>query len=528
MAGGVFATGFFGALGKAAQDAAERHRADEQKQKDAQAKIYWDAINSGESSPEQIQYAQAQLQKLYGGGKPIKELFGKLGQAVGIGHKVVAAHTGQGQGDQGAAAPSPTGGAPVPPSMQTQGAPAASPASPPAGAAPGAASVPGGAPTPPSMAATPAAPPAKAPPTFADMVALGHPSSAKQDARKLELYRQQAIIDRDVKIAEEQANPIHGRVNAAAKPNVLYSKSGEPYAIERPGADGKIGIYTPEDLEFTAADQRALDAASKAQKAGEDVKTAAAVAKAPYNIASELHKEHPDWTPEKIQQVITAGKQTGLGTYAMVRLLDFAAKYDPSLLSAIPAILKKAGVNLPAGIELPKVPPGMPTDASGNPIGLGMPGAPTGQTRSRGQLADGMLNEIPRIKAEIAQDADLLGPLSGRWNEFIAGKVGGDPDDPNYGRYQALRTDMLLLSSGAAKMHLNSVRAVDEFNRLAATGKMTPDVLDNFVRTVETWATTYAKQGRGQPLGKPKGAPTPPSMSDQSSIDDEIMHAIPH
>ena len=143
----------------------------------------------------------------------------------------------------------------------------------------------------------------------------------------------------------------------------------------------------------------------------------------------------------------------------------------------------------------------MPTDEKGNPIGLGMPGAPTGATRARGQLAEGMLNEIPRIRQEIVDNADLLGPVMGRWNEFMTGKIGGNEDDPDYGRYQALRTDMLLLSSGAAKMHLNSVRAVDEFNRIAQTGKMTPDVLNNFVRTVETWANTYANQGRGRPPG---------------------------
>ena len=139
-----------------------------------------------------------------------------------------------------------------------------------------------------------------------------------------------------------------------------------------------------------------------------------------------------------------------------------------------------------------------------------MPEAPTGQTRSRGQFAESaVMAQVPGLKNEIDKLADQLGPLSGRWNEFMTGKLGGDPGDPDYGKYQALRTDMLLLSSGAAKMHLNSVKAIEEFNKLADTGKMTPDILNNFVSTVEKWANTYANQGRGRPAGMP----APPAAS---------------
>jgi len=503
---GATAVGFFGSLGDQAQEALKRHRdAIDKKNEDWRTHL-WGIYDSKEASPESRQQALDELTKYYPKEKPIKEVFDKLKQAGGMFHKHLG---GQGGGQDGQQPQGQPGQAPAqmtpPPSAATAGAGDVAPAT-------GMGRMGGGGgagatmtPPPQAAAATAAAAPAQMtkPPGW---MASAMPTTAQEDERKLRLYQRTRDIDRAAKIAEEQAKPVAaGRTAAAAKPTVLYTKNGEPWGIERPGADGKLQIVTPDDPDFTAADQRTLDADVKATKAGEEAKAAGR----PYNVATELHKEHPDWTPEKIQSVIAAGKSTGLGTYAMVRLLDFAAKYDPSLLDALPQILRKAGIALPPGFKV-GIPAGMPTDEAGNPIGTSMPGAPTGQTRARGQLAEGMLNEIPRIKKEIAESGDLLGPALGRWNEFMTGRIGGDENDPNYGRYQAIRTDMLLLSSGAAKMHLNSVRAVDEFNRLASTGKMTPDVLNNFIGTVEKWATTYAAQGRGKSLAKAPAKPTPP------------------
>ena len=218
-------------------------------------------------------------------------------------------------------------------------------------------------------------------------------------------------------------------------------------------------------------------------------------------LASHVGGTYDDFLKDTAAIKGDSAKKSGLGTYAMVRLMDMAYKDNPELLTLMPQILKQVGIEAPADIG-EKSKEALPTNEKGEPIGTAMPGAPTGATRNRGQLAEGMIAEIPNVKKNIADLGDQLGPALGRWNEFMTGKIGaGDP------RFEQLRTNMQLMTSGAAKMHLNSVRAVEEFNKLASAGKMTPEVLNAFIDTVGEWAGTYAKQGRGKPAGKSDAAP---------------------
>jgi hypothetical protein len=102
---GGFATGFLKTIGDKAQKKVEENSANEQALKSQQAKVYWDAIQSGRLSPDQIKYAQDQLQKLYPKSKGIKDIFSKIGQAVGI------VHPPQGAGDSKGATVAPPPGA---------------------------------------------------------------------------------------------------------------------------------------------------------------------------------------------------------------------------------------------------------------------------------------------------------------------------------------------------------------------------------------------------------------------------------
>lgn len=93
-----------------------------------------------------------------------------------------------------------------------------------------------------------------------------------------------------------------------------------------------------------------------------------------------------------------------------------------------------------------------------------------------------------------------LGPVMGRWNDFLAGKVGATPEGPDGKpdpRYEALRTNLQFINAAAAKFHLNSVRAVEEFNKLADAGKMTPELLNQYILTVGRWAEDVQDQAKG-------------------------------
>lgn len=81
--GNPFMTGFAGSVGDALQKKLDQQNANDQKQKDAQAQIYLDAIRSGRLSPDQITYSLGQVQKIYGNSKPMKEILAKVGGVFG-------------------------------------------------------------------------------------------------------------------------------------------------------------------------------------------------------------------------------------------------------------------------------------------------------------------------------------------------------------------------------------------------------------------------------------------------------------
>ena len=210
-------------------------------------------------------------------------------------------------------------------------------------------------------------------------------------------------------------------------------------------------------------------------------------------IKAEIAAEHP----------AQAKNSSFMNIYAAQRFLQMAYTHNPALLPVASQMIGKL-LNLTPEqtAQMGQVPTDQPlSPTTGAPIGTSMPSAPTGGTRSQAQTAQRALDEIPRIRQSITQLGNELGPALGRWNEFETGKIGaGDP------RYETLRTDLTFLNSAAAKFHLNSVRAVQEFQHLAQAGKMTPQVLNGYIDAVQDWATTAAKQERG--AGETQQAPS--------------------
>lgn len=215
-------------------------------------------------------------------------------------------------------------------------------------------------------------------------------------------------------------------------------------------------------------------------------------------LYNDWKKQHPDGTVEQWYEMLQKGRRTGMQVYSMIRLMDQIYKYNPQLAPMIPEILKDAGVTLPEGMDFSGIPTGQPLNEEGQPIGLAMPEAPTTTTRNRGQLAQGMLPEIQRIKKMLVDYKDILGPAMGRWNEFMTGTLGGY-DDPDFPKYEEFRTAMIYLTSGAAKAHLGTQIAVKDFEDAAKAGRMTPEILNAFVNEVEKWSRTYSEQGKGRP-----------------------------
>jgi hypothetical protein len=216
--------------------------------------------------------------------------------------------------------------------------------------------------------------------------------------------------------------------------------------------------------------------------------------------------------------------------------MDMAYQYNPDLLPQIAPIAQQVFQNAhlatpPAlGKVLSEVPLGQPVSPfTGGPIGMRMPGAPTTPTRSQAQTAARTLQELPRIREEVTNLAQYLGPGEGRKNiGFLLGRVGTTGDKTKDQTLSQLRTDMRLLSSAAARFHLNSVRAMDEIAQGADLGKDSASAILGFMDSIQYWANRAAQQQAGfGEAGKPINiSPLPGEAA--PDINKRIEDAFPH
>ncbi len=141
---------------------------------------------------------------------------------------------------------------------------------------------------------------------------------------------------------------------------------------------------------------------------------------------------------------------------------------------------------------------------------------PTSSIRTQGQMSSALLDHVGKIGQEIASlgSEGKLGPLSGRFNEFMTGKVGsGDP------AYTELRTDLGLFQTALMKAHVGSRGSemmMQHFQGLIDSGKMTPETLNAALSSIKGYLNTYVKEGQFVPPNRDsKGAPTPPAPQKQ-------------
>ena len=113
-----------------------------------------------------------------------------------------------------------------------------------------------------------------------------------------------------------------------------------------------------------------------------------------------------------------------------------------------------------------------------------------------------MLSEIDRLK-------DKLGPVAGRWNDFMQGKVGmNDPD------FAGLRSDLLMYSSAVALMHARGrlpENLREEFDRTINNPTQDIGNLKAAIQHIDQWTSQNMNAMRGQNGAAPSGGPATPS-----------------
>jgi hypothetical protein len=143
------------------------------------------------------------------------------------------------------------------------------------------------------------------------------------------------------------------------------------------------------------------------------------------------------------------------------------------------------------------VPSGITIGSDGQPIGAKFTKefTPTTTARDSAGFAQTLQSHIPEFESLIKQlDAEgKLGPLAGRWNDFMAGTVGaGDPE------YDTLRTFANLFGTGMMKAHFGNKggeAAMEHFEGLVNAGKMDAATLLGGIAGYKPFLDEYVKQG---------------------------------
>jgi len=197
--------------------------------------------------------------------------------------------------------------------------------------------------------------------------------------------------------------------------------------------------------------------------------------------------------------------QGALGQYAPVRLLtslmQTAYKDNPALLPVLKPLMSKIMAQYGgegAADVMAEIPEGQPHASSGSAIGLSMPEAPTGATRSRGQFAGEVLPTMQEAGVEVQKLGDKLGPFMGRISDLLTSKIGA------YGpEFSGLQSDLHNIATGWGRLHGNSVETMKQFTDDLNASK-DPANLAEKLRHYERQAKIYKTGGTGRPDELPK------------------------
>lgn len=160
--------------------------------------------------------------------------------------------------------------------------------------------------------------------------------------------------------------------------------------------------------------------------------------------------------------------------------------------------------------------PGMTVEPGTQNVGgfAGM-NRPTTQMRNVDAQAQVASQGIPDVVSEIQRLGPSLGPVAGRWNDFMQGKVGADNPD-----FAGLRADLLMVASAVALAHARGrlpENLRQEFDNMINAPKQTPENLVTVLSHVKVWMDRMGQMGQ-----TPGGGTTPPPAAPPTDAGDPL------
>lgn len=164
--------------------------------------------------------------------------------------------------------------------------------------------------------------------------------------------------------------------------------------------------------------------------------------------------------------------------------------------------------------QVVRLTPGMTAPSTfRTPQQAGSLNTPTTQMRNVAAQASLVHEQTPMMLSEIDRMKDKLGPMAGRWNEFMQGKVGmNDPD------FAGLRADLLMYSSAVALMHARGrlpENLREEFDTAINNPGQSFANLKSVISRIDDWTSkNMSAMGGKQPDAKSDQLPGGVSLDD--------------
>jgi hypothetical protein len=148
------------------------------------------------------------------------------------------------------------------------------------------------------------------------------------------------------------------------------------------------------------------------------------------------------------------------------------------------------------------------TPGSQTAAGVNSMNTPTTNQRTAAGRAETVIAMAPEVLSRIDAVGSQMGPIAGRWNDFMQGKVGA----PNE-QFAALRSDLLMMSSAVALAHAQGrlpENLRQEFDHAINAPNQTPENLKATINTMIPWLQQVQSQGE-RPGAQPAAHPAAPA-----------------
>ncbi|MGA9668242.1 MAG: hypothetical protein WBQ94_03490 [Terracidiphilus sp.] len=300
--------------------------------------------------------------------------------------------------------------------------------------------------------------------------------------------------------AERAATTAHTEAETAGIPAESAARTNEANAR----ADALNNAPTPQGPDLAHAYGTAVQ---KAIAEGRDPMQDPVVQHLSDAITSIQRQPQPKTEPERQTLIDEYMKTHPHATRAEADTAASAALQAPQRAPIIGVPMFVTGPNGESTLQVvhpgQSVAPGAQTAA-----GLNTTNTPTAQMRNTAQRAELVHQMVPEVLSNIDQNAKDLGPVMGRWNDFMQGRVG--TDNPQFAQ---LRADLLLLSSSVALAHAQGrlpENLREEFDQMINAPKQTPENLKSVIKEIDK-AMVLNTQVMGGARGgsAPQGAPPP-------------------